>query len=173
MDYRLVTKDAFTLVGRRRRMSLIYHGPNPEMEAFHSEVGEQTLDAIAGLSTTEPTEVISLCRDFDEGREDGGTFDFWLAAAVEGVVPAEAVEAHQVEELQVPALTWLVLTSADADVASIQQLWPEAYGQWLPANPYRVVDGPEMVTTVYDEHWNAQYAKLWLPVEREDQDVTV
>lgn len=77
------------------------------------------------------------------------------------------------EELQVPALTWLVLTSADADVASIQQLWPEAYGQWLPANPYRVVDGPEMVTTVYDEHWNAQYAELWLPVEREDQDVTV
>lgn len=87
MDYRLDTKGAFTLVGRRRRMSLIYHGPNPEMEAFHSEVGEQTLGAIGGLSTIEPTGVISVCRDFDEGREDGGAFDFWLAAAVEGGGP--------------------------------------------------------------------------------------
>lgn len=167
MDYRLVHKEKFTLVGRRRRMSLIHHGPNPEMIAFQDELGERALEVIHELSSTEPAGVLAVCTEFEEVREDGGTFEYWLAAAAEPGLELDTTEEHQLETLAVSAHTWLVLSSEDAEVASIQKLWPEAYGQWLPANPYRPVQGPELVNTVYDEHWSPLHAELWLPVERE------
>lgn len=167
MNYRLESKEQLTLVGRRRRMQLIHHGPNPEMNEFQTEIGDQTLEAIHELSTTAPSGVFAVCTDFEEGREDGGTFEYWLAAATERDVDRETLKKHQLETLTVPAVTWLVLSSEDSEVESVQKLWPDAYGTWFPANPYRPAEGPELVSTVYDEQWNPLHAELWLPVEKE------
>lgn len=167
MEYRLETKDAFTLVGRRRRMPMIYHGPNQEMIAFQEEVGEQALEAIHALSTTEPAGVFSVCAEFEEGRDDGSMFDFWLAAATKEKPDQQIISQHGLETSQVPAHTWLVLASADAEVESVQQLWPDAYGTWFPANPYSPVEGPELVTTVYAQDWTPLRSELWLPISKD------
>ena len=167
MEYRLENKEAFTLVGRRRRMQVIYHGPNPEMTTFQEEVGERALEVIYELSTTEPAGVFSVCAEFEEGREDGSRFDFWLAAAAQGQPDPQILSQHGLETSHVPAHTWLVLSSADAEIESVQQLWPDAYGTWFPANPYSPVEGPELVTTVYSEDWTPLYSELWLPVAKD------
>ena len=167
MEYRLENKEAFTLVGRRRRMQVKYHGPNPEMTTFQEEVGDQALEAIYELSTTEPAGVLSVCAEFEESREDGSRFDFWLAAAAPGQPDPQILSQHGLETSQVPAHTWLVLSSADAEIESVQQLWPDAYGTWFPANPYSPVEGPELVTTVYSEDWTPLYSELWLPVAKD------
>lgn len=167
MEYRLEHKNAFTLVGRRRRMPMIYHGPNPEMTAFQEEVGEQTLKYIHRLSGIEPSGVVSVCTEFEEGREDGSMFDFWLAAATEEQLDPQILSEHGLETSEVPAHTWLVLTSADSEVESVQQLWPDAYGKWFPANPYSPVKGPELVSTIYSEDWRPLHSELWLPIAKD------
>ena len=43
MEYRLQDEAAFTLLGRRRRMPLVHHGPNPSMERFRDVLGPDVL----------------------------------------------------------------------------------------------------------------------------------
>lgn len=105
MNYRLESKEPFTLVGKRRRMRVVYHGPNPEMSKFQAEIGEETLEAVHSWSTTTPSGVFAVCTDFEEGREDGGSFEYWLAAATETEPTPEALYGHGLKTLPVPALT--------------------------------------------------------------------
>lgn len=166
MQYRLETKDRFALIGYHKRLRLIHEGTNPEMIEFHQQIGDDEIDAIGELATVEPRGTLAVSTDFDEGREDGSTFEYWVAAAVETNPAAVTLGEHQLDVLEVPTHTWLVLSSIDTEVASIQQLWIDAYSKWFPANPYSAVPGPEICVIVYDEEGNDLRADLWLPVQK-------
>lgn len=163
MTYRLVEQEAFTLVGRRRRMAIVARGTNPEIEQFREELGLDVLRDISARSTREPRRLLSVTTDFDEGREDGASFEFWFAAAVDGA--PDELDSGEHETRAVPAATWLVLSSEGPAVEQVQQLWPRAYGEWFPANPYQPVDGPELVAPVFDDAGGVEHYELWLPVE--------
>lgn len=167
MRYRLETKDRFALVGYRKRMSLVYEGPNREMLEFHRQVGEEATNAVGNLATVEPLGTLAVSTDFDEGREDGSTFEYWIAAAVESDPGERMLGGQRLEVLEVPTHTWLVLSSKDAEMESIQQLWADAYGKWFPANPYSAVPGPELCVIVYDDEGNRLHAELWLPIQKD------
>jgi AraC family transcriptional regulator len=160
MDYRLQNEDAFTLVGRRRRMPLVYRGPNPAMEQFRGELGLAVLREISGLSTRSPRGVLAVSTDFAEDRADGSTFEYWLAAATDQAPPAGS--AH--ETLHVPARQWLVLASQGMETEEVQQLWAKAYGEWFPANPYEPLAEPELLATVFDQEGKPDHMELWLAV---------
>lgn len=167
MPYRLEIREPFALIGHRKRMRLVHQGPNPEMIEFHRQVGDDMTNAIGDLATVEPRGVLAVSTAFDEDREDGSRFEYWIAAAVERD-PGEVVVAGQpLDVLDVPAHTWLVLSSEDTEVESIQQLWVDAYGKWFPANPYSALPGPEICVIVYDEEGNDLRADLWLPVQKD------
>ncbi|TDL42841.1 AraC family transcriptional regulator [Kocuria rosea] len=160
MDYRLQDEAAFTLVGRRRRMPLVHHGPNPAMTRFRDELGLEVLQGISALSTRFPRGVLAVSTDFAEDRADGSTFDFWFAAAADR--PPEAGSAYETREL--PAHRWLVLRSQSMDTEEIQHLWARAYGEWFPANPYQPLAVPELLATVLDQDGRPVHAELWLAI---------
>lgn len=160
MDYRLQDEAAFTLVGRRRRMPLVHHGPNPAMEQFRAELGLDVLQDISALSSRSPRGVLAVSTDFTEDRADGSTFEFWFAAAADH--PPKAGSAHEARE--VPAHRWLVLSSPSMDTVEIQHLWARAYGEWFPANPYQPLAEPELLATVLDQDGHPDHAELWLAI---------
>ncbi|MGO1531903.1 MAG: AraC family transcriptional regulator [Micrococcaceae bacterium] len=167
MNYRLEAKKPFALIGLKRRMNIVFEGPNQAMIDFYRGVGGATVDAIGELATVQPQGTLTVSTNFAEGREDGSSFDFWMAAAVESG-PGEVVcNGHPLDVLEVPALTWLVLSTDDTAVESIQQLWVDAYGKWLPANPYSTVPGPELCVIIYDEDGSEHGAEVWLPVQKD------
>lgn len=167
MNYRLETRDPFALVGLKRRMKIVFEGPNQEMIDFHREVGGKTVDAIGELAALEPRGTLTVSTNFEEGREDGSSFEYWMAAAVESNPGEVVANGHQLDMLEVPALTWLVLSTEDTATPSIQQLWVDAYGKWLPSNPYSAVPGPELCVIVYDEDGSELRAEVWLPVQKD------
>ncbi|MDS2172453.1 AraC family transcriptional regulator [Nesterenkonia sp. CL21] len=166
MTYRIETLDAFTLLGRRRRLPIVQQGPNPAMTAFLDELGQKTLEDIAALSTGRPPGVLAVCTAFEEEREDGSTFDYWLAAATQSPPPDDGRQPDHgpLESLEVEAHQWLVLSSQGVEIEEIQQLWPQAYGEWFPANPYEPLDAPEMLATVHDDGGEEDHMELWLAV---------
>lgn len=166
MQYRLETKGPFALIGHKKRLRLIYEGPNPEMIEFHQQVGDDATGAIGELATVEPRGTLAVSTDFDEGREEGSTFAYWINAAVESHPEEVTLAGQKLDVLEVPAHTWLVLSPKDVEVESIQQLWADAYGKWFPANPYSAVPGPEICVIIYDEEGNDLRADLWLPVQK-------
>lgn len=167
MNYRFETRQPFTLIGLKRRMNIVFEGPNQAMIDFYKEVGGETVDAIGELATLEPRGTLTVSTDFEEGREDGSSFEYWMAAVVESNPGEIEVNGHQLDVLEVPALTWLVLSTEETATESIQQLWGDAYGKWFPANPYSTVPGPELCVIVYDEEGNELRAEVWLPVKKD------
>ena len=54
MNYRIVEKDAFAIVGFMRRVKLIYEGVNPEIAAMWQSLDEATIATLKALSNAEP-----------------------------------------------------------------------------------------------------------------------
>ena len=50
MNYRMVSKDAFRVVGIHRRIRLIYEGINPEIAAMFQGLDEATIARLKELS---------------------------------------------------------------------------------------------------------------------------
>lgn len=161
MNYRIVEKDAFTLAGLRTRIPLIYEGVNAAAAEFVEKITETRRTKIADLSDQEPAGALSVHDAISPSREEGTELDYYVAAATSGPVPDDF------DRLDVPATTWLVVESNGSFPAALQQLWPKAFGEWFPANPYQSAPGPEMVVTDFadDEQTHGRY-ELWIPVEK-------
>lgn len=161
MDYRIVEKEAFTLAGYRTRIPLVHEGVNPVAAEFVEKIDDEQWTRIADLSDQEPGGVLSVHDAISPSREEGTEVEYYVAAATSKPVP------DGFDGLEVPASTWLVLESSGAFPAALQNLWPRAFREWFPANPYQSVPGPEMVLAEYtdDEQTHGRY-ELWIPVEK-------
>lgn len=161
MKYRIVEKDAFLLAGLRTRIPLIYEGVNPTAAEFVEKITEEQWARITELSDQEPAGALSVHDAISPLREEGTELDYYVAAATRGPVPDD------LDRLDVPALTWLVVESDGAFPSALQKLWPKAFGEWFPANAYQSVPGPEMVVTDFadDKQTHGRY-ELWIPIEK-------
>ncbi|MDR6574873.1 AraC family transcriptional regulator [Curtobacterium sp. 320] len=164
VQYRLVQKPAFRLIGRSTRVPLVYEGPNDAIQAFERSITPEDRERIAGLSDQEPSGVLSVSDAFTEGRADGSLLRY-------SVVAATSVEsAPGLDVIEVPAATWVVFSGSGPVPGSIQALWPQAFGEWLPANPYRLVAAPEIARVRLAPGGRTAEAELWLAVEPEPAD---
>ncbi|MGI5216145.1 AraC family transcriptional regulator [Plantactinospora sp. CA-290183] len=160
MRYRLVEKDAFTVVGRKARVPLVYEGVNPAIAEFIRSIDPETVQRIADLSDQEPHGLVSVTDDLDESRAEGTELDYYHAVVTGADVPGD------MQGLAVPAGTWAVFESSGEFPRTLQHLWRDVYTQWFPSNPYRSRPGPEMLRTELSADGTTAEAELWIPVER-------
>ena len=159
MEYRIVDKPAFHVVGVRSRVPLVHLGPNRALEEFVASIDPDVTGLIETLSDQEPSGVVSVTDGLADTREEGSELDYWHAA----VTSREAPEG--LEELSVPAGAWVVLDRPGlTHPEGLQLLWREAYAEWFPANPWRTRPGPELLRTAWHEDGTVD-GELWLPVE--------
>jgi AraC family transcriptional regulator len=160
MQYKLVEKEAFRVVGRKARVPLIHEGPNPAIAEFIRGIGREELDRIAALSDQEPAGIVGVSDQLDPSRAEGTELDYY-----HGVVSgAEAPEG--LDSLSVPAGTWAVFTNEGAFPQALQYLWRDVFTQWFPSNPYASRPGPEILRVRLTEEGKRAEAELWIPVER-------
>ncbi|MEV6712395.1 AraC family transcriptional regulator [Lentzea sp. NPDC051208] len=155
MEYRVVEKDAFRVVGRGTRVPLVHLGMNPAIVEFVKGIGMPTLDRMKELSDGEPAGMLALTFN-QEGVEEGDMLDYF-----QGVVTSQEAP-EDMETLEVPENTWAVFTAAGPYPETIQHMWRDVYTQWFPANSYESVEGPSMLRTQIDG--DQATAELWIPV---------
>lgn len=161
MDYRIVDKPAFRVVGVKARVPLIHLGRNNAMEEFVEGIAPAVGDQIDALSDQEPRGVVGVCVSLDDSRAEGTDLDYWYAAVTSRSAP------EGLEELHVPAGAWVVLTSSGvAYPEGLQLMWRDAYAEWFPANAWRTRPGPELLRAEFHGDGTAD-GELWLPVEPE------
>lgn len=164
VQYRIVDKGAFRIVGPKARVPIIHLGRNTAMENFIRGLDKQVWGQIAELSDQEPAGVLGVTMPLGPDREEGSEVDYYQGAAT------SAHGAQGMETLEVPASTWVVFPTSgpvSEHPQSLQRLWADAYGQWFPANPaYRSVPGPELLKVDTAQDGSTADAELWLPVER-------
>ncbi|MFJ1702854.1 GyrI-like domain-containing protein [Kitasatospora sp. NPDC088346] len=160
MQYRVVTKDAFRVVGKRARVPLVHEGVNPAIAAFIRGIDQETVRRIASLSDQQPEGIVSVSDDLDDSRAEGTELDYYHAV----VTAAEPPE--DLDSLAVPAGDWAVFESSGPFPQTLQHLWRDVFTQWFPSNPYRSRPGPEILRVRLSEDGAQAEAALWIPVER-------
>jgi AraC family transcriptional regulator len=162
MDYRIIEKAAFYIVGIKKRVSLQYEGVNPEISAMWQSLTEDMITELKRLSSVEPTGLLNASVNFTEGRAEGTELDQYIGVATN----KPASETWQT--LAVPASTWGVFTARGKFPGALQSVWGRIYSEWFPMSGYEVSEGPEILwneskdTTLPDFH-----SEIWIPIVKQ------
>lgn len=158
MEYRIVTKDAFHLVGRKARVPLVHEGMNPHIVAFVKGLDQETVRRIEALSDQEPHGIVNVSDDLAGSRAEGTELDYWHGVVTGADVPAD------LDSLPVAAGSWAVFRVSGAFPQAVQYLWRDVFTQWFPSNPYESRPGPEISKVRVAPGGDTAEAELWIPV---------
>lgn len=80
MNYRIIEKESFCIVGITRRVPIQFNGVNPEIASMWKSLTSDDIDQLKKLSNVEPQGLIQASMNFSEGRmEEKGNLTIMLA----------------------------------------------------------------------------------------------
>lgn len=161
MNYRIVEKESFKIVGFKKRVPIIFNRINPEIAKMYELLTPAIIERLKALSNIEPTGIVSASTNFSEERmEENGELDHYI-----GVATASR-ETTGFDELDITAGTWAVFDSVGPFPETLQNVWGRIYSEWFPASGYEAVEGPEILWNESKDTENPKYrSEIWIPVK--------
>ena len=162
MDYRIVEKGAFNIVGIKKRIKLVYEGVNPQMDSMWAQLTPEIIRHLKGLSNVQPEGILCVSANFAEGRAEGTFLDQYIGVAT---TAAEA-ETEGFAVLPVPGYTWVVFTAVGEFPKALQNLWARIYAEWFPSSGYEMTGGPEILSNEGPDTSKPDFkSEIWIPVQ--------
>lgn len=160
MNYRIVEKEPFKIVGIKKRVPIVFEGVNPEISAMWQSLTMDIITQIKELSNIEPKGLISASTNFSEGRmEEKGELDHYIGAATTKDCPENLVQ------LEVKAATWAVFEAVGPFPETLQNVWGRIYSEWFPSSDYQIAEGPEILWNEHKDLTAPDYkSEIWIPV---------
>jgi len=159
MNYKIIEKDAFQVVGVKRTYNCQNGENTREIPQFWQDVHmDGTNDRLFALNNGEVEGVLGVCI-VDENQKGTGLMDYWVATAHNGEVPEGFLS------YQIPASKWVVFEVHGAMPHAIQETWKKIYSEWFPSNPYKPTGDPEL--EVYSNGNPSSpdyYSEVWIPI---------
>ncbi|MBE7721579.1 MAG: AraC family transcriptional regulator [Lacrimispora celerecrescens] len=163
MNYRVVEKDEFHIVGFKKRITMQFKGINPQMDSLVQKLTPQVIEELKGLCDVEPKGILSVSADFNERTTEGSQLDQYI-----GVATSKAV-SNGYDILDVPASNWAVFKAAGTFPDAIQDTWAKIYSEWFPASGYELTGGPELLWNETPDTSKPDYkSEIWIPVRKID-----
>jgi AraC family transcriptional regulator len=165
MNYRIVEKAPFQLVGFKKRVSILFEGVNPEIMKMTELLTFDVIKQLKAISNVEPTGIITASTNFSEGRmQEKGELDHYIGVAT------LSNETYGFDVLQIAAYTWAVFESIGPFPKTLQDIWGRIYSEWFPSSGYEAIEGPEILWNESPDTSNPKYrSELWIPVKRKNQ----
>lgn len=160
MNYRIVEKEAFYIVGISKRVPIVFEGVNPEIAAMWESLDMDTIKLLKSLSNVEPVGIISASVNFSEGRmEEKGELDHYIGVATTKECPEDLAL------LEVAPSTWAVFESVGPFPATLQNIWGRIYSEWFPSSGYELAPGPEILWNEHKDTTAQDFrSEIWIPV---------
>jgi AraC family transcriptional regulator len=160
MNYRIVEKEAFRIVGIKKRVPIIFKGENPEITAMWKTLNMEKINKLKELSNVEPKGIIQASTNFSEGRmEEKGELDHYIGVATTKECPDELTQ------LEVPASTWAVFEAIGPFPDTLQDVWGRIYSEWFPTSNYEQIEGPEILSIGSKDLTSPTVkCEIWIPV---------
>lgn len=162
MNYRIVEKGPFKLVGFKKRVPIIFEGVNPEIAKMTALLTPEIVAQLKAMSNVEPIGIISASVNFSESRmEEKGELDHYIGVAT------SHNEVSDFDVLNVEAGTWAVFESVGPFPETLQNVWGRIYSEWFPSSGYEAVVGPEILWNENPDTTNPNYrSEIWIPVKK-------
>ncbi|MFP4016483.1 MAG: effector binding domain-containing protein [Halanaerobiales bacterium] len=156
MDYKIVEKDGFKIVGKAIRVSS-ENGENykriPEFwgECYSNGTCDKLAEKMGQLG------IMGVCM---EGSEDGDKFTYVVAIEK----PEEEMDIDLVEK-EIPAANWAVFQAIGPMPDAIQNVWKSIYSEWFPSTGYKHTGGPELEVYYPGDSSAEDYkSEVWIPI---------
>jgi len=162
MNYRIVEKGPFKIVGFKKKVPIIFEGINPEIAKMTQLLTPEVIKDLKILSNVEPTGIISASTNFSEDRmEEKGELDHYIGVAT------SSDETGEFDVLKVEASTWAVFESIGPFPETLQNIWGRIYSEWFPSSGYEAMEGPEILWNENPDIKNPKYrSEIWIPVKK-------
>lgn len=162
MNCRIIEKEAFNIIGLKKRVQVVFNGLNPEIAKMSTLLTPDIIAQLKGLSDIEPKGIISASANFSEDRMDEkGELDHYIGVATSN----DQVEGF--EKLKVAAGLWAIFESVGPFPQTLQETWGRIYSEWFPSNGYEAIEGPEIVWHESKDMSNPMYrSEIWIPIRK-------
>lgn len=160
MNYRIEEKEAFRIVGIKKRVPIIFHGVNPEIASMWESLNAETIATLKALSNVEPLGILSASTNFSEERmEEKGELDHYIGVATTKECP------ENLTQLEVSASTWAVFEAVGPFPDTLQNVWGRIYSEWFPSSSYEQTEGPEILWNEHKDVTSPTFkSEIWIPV---------
>lgn len=162
MNYKIVEKQSFKIVGFKKRVSMMFKGINPEIADMTSLLTPEIIKQLKSISNVEPLGIISASTNFSEERMEGkGELDHYIGVA------SNSDDTASFDVLNVNSGTWAVFEAIGPFPETLQDVWGRIYSEWFPSSGYESVIGPEILWNENPDTGNPKYkSQIWIPVRK-------
>lgn len=162
MNYRIEEKEAFRIVGIKKRVPILFKGVNPDIASMWESLDQAAINQLKELSNVAPVGLISASTNFSEGRtEETGELDHYIGAATTKHCP------NHLSQLEVPASTWAVFEAAGSFPDALQEVWGRIYSEWFPSSHYEQIEGPEILWNEHKDVTSPSFkSEIWIPISK-------
>ncbi|WP_352406773.1 AraC family transcriptional regulator [Acetoanaerobium noterae] len=162
MNYKIVEKQSFKIVGFKKRVSMVFKGINPEIADMASLLTPEIIKQLKSISNVEPLGIISASTNFSEERMEGkGELDHYIGVA------SISDDTASFDVLNVNSGTWAVFEAIGPFPETLQDVWGRIYSEWFPSSGYETVIGPEILWNENPDTGNPKYkSQIWIPVRK-------
>lgn len=163
MEYKIVEKPAFNLVGVSKRVPMQFEGVNNAILELAQSITQEQRDEMHALQNVVPHEIVNASYDADANfmKEEGD-----LTHLI-GVLTTHEDVSDRLVKVPVEASTWAVFPAEGPFPATLQDTTARTYSEWLPASDYEVVNVPSFSFTKFDPNKEGYaYSEIWMPVRK-------
>lgn len=160
MNYRIEEKEAFRIIGIKKRIPIIFNGINPEIASMWESLDSEMIHKLKILSNVEPAGLLSASTNFSEGRmEEKGELDHYIGVATTKECP------DYLTQLDVPASIWAVFEAIGPFPDTLQDVWGRIYSEWFPSSNYELKEGPEILWNQDKDVTSSTFkSEIWIPI---------
>ncbi len=157
MNYRIETKEAFRIVGVKKRYALKAEDNLKTIPLFWRETQQAgMIPKLCELMSKAPMGVLGICAGMDEND-----FDYYIAVASDKPLP------EGMNEYEIPACTWAIFESVGPMPNAIQELQTHIVSEWLPGSGYEYANAPDLEVYPEGDQYSPDYkCEVWLPVTK-------
>lgn len=159
MNYRIVEKEAFNIIGFKKRITLQFKGVNPQMNELTQLLTPDVIATLKSLSDTQPSGIISVSANFSDRTASQSKLDQYI-----GVATTQNINS-QFDVLAVEASTWVVFKVVGTFPDAVQETWSKIYTEWFPTSGYELTEGPELLWNEGLDMNKSDYkSEIWIPI---------
>ncbi|MCR1897514.1 AraC family transcriptional regulator [Irregularibacter muris] len=163
MEFRIVDKPAFNLVGVSKRVPMQFEGVNNEIVKLAESITEKQKEEMRSLQNIEPYEIVNASYEADANflKEEGD-----LTHLI-GVLTTENQLSDLLEKVPVDAYTWAIFPNEGPFPSTLQETMAKVYSEWIPSSNYEVINVPAFSFTKMDkDKGDYAYSEVWISVQK-------
>lgn len=165
MEVNIVEKEAFNIIGVSKQVPIQFEGVNEAIMELAQTITQEQQTQMKSLGDMYPHQVLNASFEVNNNRgellrEEGDLIH------VIGYASSQDNPYTNLEQFEIPALTWVVFPNTGPFPNTLQDTWARTHSEWLPSTDYELVEAPQISFTQFKEPGEDVYSEIWLAVRK-------